>query len=502
MEIVQLWFQPLRRRQTDRESLPPASATYEGKQVWLCRQHFCELCNLPERGKLRGFRGGNIDVKLTLHRTPSLWEERRFYLGHIVSVQVLEPQREVLGDEGFEIDATRLNAVLYDFGKGALLVDPGVMGAFVSPLRLEQITGGRRVVATLVSHGHYDHWEALGEIKGSVYMGRLTFQLASRHASLQGDDQMADVLGRARMVIPGEPILINAFPVKIETLSLPHSIPETMGFVLKGQRQRVVHLGDFRFNGMTSGPKFRTINKLEQIAREPIDVVALTIFNAHIDGVTQPEDLAVGSLGDIIRTSGRVIITCFSTNLRRIEKIADCAQLLGRWVDFAGSGMENARHLIHFESKIGRAQARGEVIFVTGCQAEEYSALWRIAKSQNPPLQLRPDDTLLFSSWCIPGNEEKLRELYAQLRPQVGRLIVNRGEIAHVGLRRDLDIEEALTHVSGHENREGLKLALEILRPKKVLAWPQVSPQIDSFREICEELGIELLDESKRVIEI
>jgi ribonuclease J len=454
---------------------------------------------MQEREKLRSFRGGNLEVKLTLHRTPSLWEERRFYLGHLISVQLVESRRQVFGDEGIEFDSRRANAVLYDFGKGGILVDPGFMGFYDPGARLKHLIGDKKIVATLVSHGHYDHWQELGSSKGSVYMTRLAFRLASRHASMGGNDETVEALGRARMVIPGEPILMNALPVRIETFSLPHSVPETMGFVIKGQRKRVVHLGDFRFNGMTSGPKFATINRLQEIAKEPVDLVAMTIFNAHIDGFAPIEDLAVGSVADIIRQSNRTIIACFSTNLRRIERLAVRARLLGRQVQFIGTGMQNAREFIELEAGLGDPERA--VIFVTGCQAEEGSALWRIANNQNPSLELCQDDTLIFSSRCIPGNEDKLRQLYSQLRPQVGRLVVTRGEVNHLGLH-ELGLEESLTHVSGHENREGLRLALEILRPKKVLAWPQVSPQIDAFRDICEELGVELLDESERVIEI
>ena len=94
-----------------------------------------------------------------------------------------------------------------------------------------------------------------------------------------------------------------------------------------------------------------------------------------------------------------------------------------------------------------------------------------------------------------------MREHYTRLRPKVGRLIVTKSEVAQLGLQ-DLGFEEALTHVSGHGYAGDIRLALEILRPKKVLAWPQTSPQIEAFHAIAEPLGIEVLAEDERVIDI
>jgi len=494
MEKVSLWFQPGDRREGFRWQ-----SSYQNIAVGLCNRPFCQVCNLPEREKLRGFSGGRIEVQLTLHRRPSFWEERQFYLGHLV--RSLPKVKAV--DEGIEYDVSKFNAFLYLTSKGGILVDPGVMGFDEEKNPLLQLIANRRVVATIITHGHQDHWNNLSVLRANspIFLPSLAFQLASRHASLGRDFHLLRLLDRAKRVVPGEPILFEQnLPLQIDTISLPHSIPETVGLIIRGEKRRVVHLADFKFNGMEARTKAATIAQFSEIAREKVDLLVVNIINAHIPGFTPLEALVIETLTDIIaRAKKRVIITCFSTNLERIRRISEVAQLLDRPVQFFGAGMQNSKELLRIEN--GEGDLDQAVVFVTGCQAEEESILWRIAQGENPLFELRPDDILVASARCVPGKEESLCQQYLALRPKVERVIVNEGEVEQLGLG-DLDFEEALIHVSGHESREGLRLALEILQPKSVLPWPQTSPQFEAFREIAEPLGVEILDEKERVVKV
>lgn len=493
MESVTLWFQPGSRR----EGLHWVS-THDNRMVTLCRHWNCEFCNMPERERLRGFRGGKLEVKLTLHRKPSFWETSEYYLGHLVSI----PEREEAGaDEGLEFDISRCNSIVLATPQGAILIDPGSMG-FNGESPLRQLVAGQRVLATIVREAHLDHWKDLGEIRSPVFMTRLAFLLASRHAYLQRDFQMDRALREAKMVIPGQPIFVEKPPLEIGTIRLPHSIPETMGLVIKGSRQRAVCLGDFRLSGWEGKTKAQTIATLQEVAKEEVDLLALTIFNAHVSGFTPMETVVIETLTDILVTApNRVLVPCFSTNHDRIRRGVEIAQVLQRPVAFCGAGMRNAQELLGIKTEEGAEIAEGAMVFVTGCQAEEFSILWRISQNHNPPFELRPDDTIVFSSRCIPGNEVGSQQLISSLRPQVGRVIVHDGEIERLGLGC-LGVEEALTHVTGHASRDDLRLVLEILRPKRVLPWPQTFPQIDAFRELTEPLGVEILPETERIIEV
>lgn len=498
MDGNQLWFSPGSRYEGSRWM-----SVYDNKKVRLCAQRNCEICKPDVREALRSFHGGKLEVKLTLHRTPSFFAPEEYYLGHIVSIPVDEVA--ALGsDEEIETDYSILNAICVRTSKGVIVIDPGSAGFGEEEKAILQLVSGQKVLGGIVSHGHLDHWNNMGLIQARFYMSPIAWQLATRHAALQRDWRLESVLRMTSPVSPGQTVVFgNGTQIRVETFPFPHSIPETMGLVIKGEKARLVHLSDFKFSGMESRQKAETIATLSRVAEKGVDILSLNIINAHIKGFTPLEALVVDSLIDIImRAKGRTIVACFASNLERIQRIVDIAKLLGRPVRFLGSGMQNTRELLKVES--GEGATEKSVILVTGCQAEEKSVLWRSAKDLNPSLILEPGDTLALSSRCIPGNEIAIREMVNAISSRVAKVIVNEGEKKQVGLDGSdyPNIEEAFLHVSGHGAEEDLRLALEILKPKKVLAWPQTSPQIEAFRAIAEPLGIEILPETQRVIDI
>lgn len=489
-----------------REGYRWSSISDDGKPVGLCPQKFCEICKAEERRGLADFHGGEIEVSLTLHRRPSFWETREFYLGHLVKIL---PQEEDAEDEGLEYDVSKLNVIVCQTPQGIVVIDPGSMG-FEGKADFDRFLltiAGKKVLVIVVSHGHMDHWIYLGEFQdGPIFMPETAFKLASRHASWRGGHNLVAALGRSQLILPGEPVLLDDLPVDIETFPMSHSIPETMGLVVKGQIGRLVHLGDFRLNDFNSDSRDRTIEILTEIAREPVDYVSLNIVNAHFEGLTPVESSVIDTISDImVASSGsRVIITCFSSNLERIRRLGEVAKSLGRPIQFFGAGMKNARELLGIESE-GDGWDK-PAVFVTGCQAEENSFLWKVIRGYSSAFEFHPDDILISSARCIPGNEERLRDHYAFLLPMVDRIILNDGEIEQIGLH-DLAarerIKEADVHRTGHEQGGGLELVLKILRPRKgVIAYPQTDPQIGAFRKIAESLGLEVLPENQRIIEI
>lgn len=493
LETATLYFRPVGRGWR--------AIVNNGTDVFLCNQPFCELCNQAEREKLAGFPGGKLEVKLFPYRRPSLWKEDRFYVGHILTVPLETTGAEA--DEELEFDASRLNAILFKTDQGSLLIDPGSMGFDDPSAGIRRLIEDQKILVTVITHGHLDHWLHLGLVKeGLVYLPQTAFELASRHASWQRNRSLIEALSRAEIVGPGEPIMAGNIPAKIETFPLCHTIPETMGLVVEGRRRRVVVLSDFRLSGMDAKGRAETISRLQDVAEKPVDCVAMNITNAHLPGFTPMEGLAVDAIVNIMAQSpGRVLIACFASNFDRIRALCEAAQILNRPVQFFGAGMRNTKEIFSLPETNGGDLNRA-VIFATGCQAEKDSALWRIAYGNNPPFEALKSDVAVFSARCIPGNEEELRQFHSRFRQLVGRLIINDGDLAQIGGLENLGIEEAATHFSGHEYGGGQQLVLQILRPKSALVWPQTSPRIEAFRKIAEPLGVEIIPEDNRIIEI
>jgi ribonuclease J len=160
---------------------------------------------------------------------------------------------------------------------------------------------------------------------------------------------------------------------------------------------------------------------------------------------------------------GRVAVTCFASNVARLETIAAAARANDRDVVIAGRSLRRielaARACGYLqdtqpfidEADAGYLPADKTLIICTGSQGEPRAALSRIASGNHPNIDLGPGDAVIFSSRVIPGNEVAIGRLHNQL------------------IRRGIEIitsREAFVHVSGHPAREELSRMYALIRPR------------------------------------
>ena len=204
--------------------------------------------------------------------------------------------------------------------------------------------------------------------------------------------------------------------------------------------------------------------------------------NAMVDGHSGSEADVRQSLTELIRSikHGRVAVTCFASNVARVESVAVAARDAGRHVALVGRSLRNLetaarecgylRGLPDFvsEEEAGSIPDDNLLMLVTGSQGEPRSALSRIAADTHPNIALGEGDTVIYSSRMIPGNERPI------ISVQDG--LVRRG----VRVITDAD---TMTHVSGHPARGGIAAPLQlgeakVLRP---CAW-RVAPSVCACR--------------------
>jgi len=159
---------------------------------------------------------------------------------------------------------------------------------------------------------------------------------------------------------------------------------------------------------------------------------------------------------------GRIAVTCFASNVVRLESVALAARDAGRRVVMVGRSLRNieaaARECGYLKgiAPFGSEDDAGDIpddnllMLVTGSQGEPRSALARIALDQHPRIELGEGDTVVFSSRVIPGNERAIGTVQDNL--------VRRG------VRLMTDADHAI-HVSGHPARDELRRLYRLVKP-------------------------------------
>ena len=184
---------------------------------------------------------------------------------------------------------------------------------------------------------------------------------------------------------------------------------------------------------------------------------------------------------------GRVAVTCFSSNVARIESIALAARDAGRSVALVGRSLRNMeaaarecgylRSVPEFvaEDNAGSIPDDNLLILITGSQGEPRSALARVALDTHPRIVLGEGDTVIFSSRVIPGNERAIGTVQDNL--------VRRG----VNLMTDMD---HLVHVSGHPARDELRRLYRLVKPRYAVPVHGEWRHLSAHAELAREAGI------------
>lgn len=483
----------------------PWVSFYKRMTVGLCTHRFCPYgCAL----KLTEFNGGGLEVKLELKE--SLLRGTKFYVAHLVKV-VSEFQPSSAGrlhtDGTTEADTAGLTAVRYTDKKDgcSILIDFGVPpnqnGNFLTAF--SRLTGVHGLVGAVCTHGHQDHWSLASELPGlPVWVEPLTAEYLGRQEEISHRQAARDALDgkpftaprQLNIYQPSETFNVGQF--RVRSIPVAHSVPNaSMLLVEFPNGKRILHTGDFKFTGMTWRERIRLETRLREVGQMDIEVMYCDNLNAHVPGFTPEEDKVIRGIADIIlRAPGRVIVAMFASNLERIKQIATIALDHYRPVYYAGSGMLFALELIQGERRLtaGGEPMDKTVVFATGCQAEEFAVLPRELLNGRPYLWLQEKDTVIFSSRAIPGNEEPVKELAQKVLGRGCLVYLQEGETEKFGLKVNERLKEAFVHVSGHGQAEDIKLALQLVRPKRVVPAVRTSPQIEAFRRIASEVGVEV----------
>jgi ribonuclease J len=267
---------------------------------------------------------------------------------------------------------------------------------------------------------------------------------------------------KLHVVPPGGAVDLS--PFRLQFLRVTHSIPEAQALVIDTPRGLLLHTGDWKLDpDPLLGPR---TDEAAFAALGDRGVLAMICdsTNAMVEGHSGSEAEVRQSLTALLRdVRGRIAVTCFASNVARLESVAVAAHEARRSVALVGRSLRNidaaARECGYFrdlppfltEDDVDDVPDDDILMLVTGSQGEPRSALARIAMDTHPRVALGQGDTVVFSSRIIPGNERAIGTVQDNL--------VRRG----VNVMTDVD---HLVHVSGHPARDELRRLYRLVKPR------------------------------------
>lgn len=368
-------------------------------------------------------------------------------------------------------DEIGMNVNLYGYAGRWLMVDLGITFADDSTPGLDIILPDLepivrhldRLEGLLLTHGHEDHIGAVPylwpKLRCPIWCTPFTASLLRRKlddAGLLAEVDLREVPMGANFVIG---------PFEIELIRQTHSIPEPSAVVLRCGAGTVLHTGDWKFDPSPFVGESTDFDALRAVGEEGVLALIGDSTNVFEPGSTGSEAEVRMALTEIFdQYHRRIAVTCFASNVARLESIAMAAAANDRHAALVGRSLwrmhdaakENG-YLAEAPTFISEADAgffpEDKIVLIcTGSQGEPRAALSRIADGTHPQVTLGEGDVCIYSSRQIPGNERAIARVQNKLASRGVEIFTTED---HPGV-----------HVSGHPARDDLARMYQIIRPR------------------------------------
>jgi ribonuclease J len=347
----------------------------------------------------------------------------------------------------------------------------------------------KKIKGVIITHGHYDHIGAIPHLipelgNPQMYMAKLTAGLVKKR---QEDFKNNPPL-KINIVDENSKIRLGNY-FRVELFKVNHTIPDSFGLAIYTPVGLIVHTGDFKIDYTPMYGEPTNLQKFAYLSSQGVLALMIDSTNSELPGYQLSEAAIAQELDRIIgNAKGRVITGTFASLINRLQLLMDIAYKHNRKIVFEGRTMKNnvdiAHELGYLKIKPGqeimpeKAETYPDnklLIMGTGAQAQERSFLMRYANNEHKYFSVKPNDTVIFSSSVIPGNERTVQCLRDNLAKKDA-------EVIHYKM---LDV-----HAGGHAKAEDIKLMFRLIKPRYVIPIEAHHYMLKETAKIAESVGI------------
>ncbi len=394
-----------------------------------------------------------------------------------------------LGDIGRNCAAIESKNQILLLDCGQLFPDemmPGAQSVLPDFSYLEERS--EKIVGCIATHGHEDHIGALRYVldicEFPIYGSAFTLGMI-RHRLGE-----ANMLHKTDLVEVDDGEMISIGDFHCEFLPVTHSTPKGLISAIRTPQGLILHSSDFKLDNNPVDGRITDLDRITALSKDPgIRLLLCDSTNAELRGSSISESEVGDELEKIFMKfqQERIITTCFSSHIHRIQQIIDISKKQGRKVATLGFSMERNISLARSLGVLSVAEddlvdiseietyPKNEICVIsTGSQGEPRSSLNLSSQNSGKWLRIDEHDVIIFSSRTIPGNEKRVARL-------INNLVSLGASVVHD--------ENLNTHTSGHGQREELSELHQAAKPEWFVPVHGELRHLVAHRELAIEVG-------------
>ena len=341
----------------------------------------------------------------------------------------------------------------------------------------------KRIKGIFLTHGHEGNMGATPDIIESipeipVYGTKITLEFVERDI----DPKLKNKINLIEIKPHNK---IDFGPNSIFPISVTHSIPDSVCYVLYTKDGAIVYTGDFTFDSTMMGSYKTDIGKLAYVGKQGVLCLLSESFYADKPGHTSPQNRVSDFMRETInKSTDRIIATIFPAHFYRIQELFNEVEKTHRKIVIMGKKLQEVintaikeGYLKIDKNKIGTLQdleSKNSIVLISDEKEKPFANLERIIKGFDKFITIKETDTIFITEPSYPGIEK--------------RMAVIMDEIAMLGA--DAVSLSSKKHLSHHASREDLMLMINLMNPKYYFPVKGEYRNQYANAEIAEELGI------------
>ena len=365
-----------------------------------------------------------------------------------------------LNEIGKNMYVVEVDDEIFVFDAGLKYADDKMLGVdYIIPSYNYIKENIKRVKGIFITHGHDEQIGALCDIlkelpELKIYATRFTIEIIK-------EELESENLKNINLVELKPHKKINFGKNAIFPISLTHTVPDTVGYVLYTEDGAIVYTGNFIFDSTMLGAYKTDIGKLAYVGKQGVLCLLSESLYADRPGYTAPNHRTAAKINKILNnTDGRILYNIYQAQLYRIQELFNEIMKTDRKVVIMGKRLEKIilkaieMKYVDFDKSricsIHHVNDENVIVIISDEREKPFSNLQRIVRGYDKFVKITDQDTVVFASPIYDGMERTATNIFDEVAKKDANLIV-------------LPMKKYLSH---HASSEDLMLMINLIQPK------------------------------------